>query len=85
MGRTIRIFISSTFKYFDKIRNELIGEVLPEIRDLCSRNGFSFRVVDLRWGITDDEGNVTLLTNSKINPIRNMTCNQSHQTSKSES
>ena len=56
MGRTIRIFISSTFKYFDKIRNELIGEVLPEIRDLCSRNGFSFRVVDLRWGITDDEG-----------------------------
>ena len=41
MGRTIRIFISSTFKYFDKIRNELIGEVLPEIRDLCSRNGFA--------------------------------------------
>ena len=56
MGRTIRIFISSTFKRFDKIRNELIGEVLPEIRDLCRRNGFSFRVVDLRWGITDDEG-----------------------------
>lgn len=56
MGRTIRIFISSTFKNFDKIRNELIGEVLPEIRDLCSRNGFSFRIVDLRWGITDDEG-----------------------------
>ena len=34
--------------------------------------------------ITDDEGNVTLLNNSKINPIRNMTHNQSHQTSQSE-
>ena len=30
--------------------------VFPEIRDLCMKNGFSFRVVDLRWGITDDEG-----------------------------
>ena len=56
MGRTIRIFISSTFKRFDKVRNDLMGEVFPEIRDLCRKNGFSFRVVDLRWGITDDEG-----------------------------
>ncbi|MBQ8053755.1 MAG: DUF4062 domain-containing protein [Lachnospiraceae bacterium] len=56
MGRTIRIFISSTFKRFDKLRNDLMGEVFPEIRELCGKNGFSFRVVDLRWGITDDEG-----------------------------
>lgn len=56
MGRTIRIFISSTFKRFDRLRNDLMGEVFPEIRDLCRKSGFSFRVVDLRWGITDDEG-----------------------------
>ena len=56
MSRTIRIFISSTFKNFDKVRNDLMGEVIPDIRDLCRKNGFSFRVIDLRWGITDDEG-----------------------------
>ena len=70
MGRTIRIFISSTFKRFDKVRNDLMGEVLPEIRDLCRKNGFSFRVVDLRWGITDDEGRNHQVANICFEEIR---------------
>ena len=70
MGRTIRVFISSTFKRFDKVRNDLMGEVLPEIRDLCRKNGFSFRVVDLRWGITDDEGRNHQVANICFEEIR---------------
>lgn len=56
MSRTIRIFISSTFQRFDQARNILVGRVFPVIQELCRENGFSFRAVDLRWGITDDEG-----------------------------
>ena len=70
MSRTIRIFISSTFKGFDKVRNDLMVEVLPEIRDLCRNNGFSFRVIDLRWGITDDEGKNHQVANICFEEIR---------------
>lgn len=56
MRKMIRVFISSTFTRFEGVRDTLVGEVFPEIQELCRKNGFSFRAIDLRWGITENEG-----------------------------
>ena len=56
MRKIIRIFISSTFLQFDKERNVLVGKVFPKLRERCREKGFSFRAVDLRWGITENQG-----------------------------
>ena len=31
--------------------------VYPNLRDYCQRFGFSFQVVDMRWGIRDEASN----------------------------
>lgn len=55
MKGTIRVFISSRFTNFDEIRNGLVSKTFPKIKKYCEENGFSFHVVDLRWGVTEDE------------------------------
>jgi len=53
--RTIRIFISSTFKDMHSERDYLVKFIFPELRERCVRKGLSLVDVDLRWGVSQEE------------------------------
>lgn len=53
--RTIRVFVSSTFKDMKAERNELVLRVFPKLRRLCESRAVTWSEIDLRWGITDEE------------------------------
>ena len=54
-SRTIRIFISSTFRDFTQERDLLVRKVFPELRRRCRERQVELIDVDLRWGITEEE------------------------------
>ena len=53
--RTVRVFISSTFKDMQAEREELVKRVFPQLRKLCEERGVGWTEVDLRWGVTEEE------------------------------
>ena len=53
--RSIRVFISSTFRDMQAEREELVKRVFPQLRKLCESRGVTWGEVDLRWGIPDEE------------------------------
>src|ERR1019366_3275573 len=53
--RTIRVFISSTFRDMHAERDVLNRLVFSELRSRCQKRGAGFIGVDLRWGVTEDE------------------------------
>ena len=55
--RTIRLFVSSTFRDMHAERDHLNRIVFPELEARCRDYGVRFIGVDLRWGITEDEAN----------------------------
>lgn len=54
-NKMIRIFVSSTFCNFKEERDGLVA-VFQELSEYCKAAGFSFQVLDLRWGISDEDG-----------------------------
>lgn len=54
-NKMIRLFVSSTFRDFEKERNTLMRQVYPKLEALCKKNGFSFQVIDLRWGVSKED------------------------------
>ena len=52
-GRTIRVFISSTFRDMIEERDELMSQVWPQLRELCAGRQVELVEVDLRWGIAE--------------------------------
>lgn len=52
--RTMRVFISSTFKEMFWEREKLVKETFPMLRKFCDEHGVLLTDVDLRWGITDE-------------------------------
>lgn len=52
----LRVFISSTFRDLQEERDHLVKKIFPEIRALCRQRGLTFTEVDLRWGLTEEEG-----------------------------
>jgi len=50
-NRTFRLFISSTFRDFQKERWILHESVFPEVEEYCRQRGYNFQPIDLRWGI----------------------------------
>jgi len=52
----LRLFISSTFRDLQEEREHLVKRIFPEIRALCRQRGVTFTEIDLRWGLTEDEG-----------------------------
>lgn len=50
----VKLFVSSTFTDTTAERNYLMARVYPELREFCRGFGLDFRVIDLRWGITDE-------------------------------
>ena len=53
--RTIRFFISSTFRDMQQERDELVKRVFPVLRRKCEERGVTWGEVDLRWGISDEQ------------------------------
>ncbi|HSI64668.1 MAG TPA: DUF4062 domain-containing protein, partial [Candidatus Saccharimonadia bacterium] len=72
-SRSIRVFISSTFRDMQKERELLVKEVFPELRRVCDERFVSFTEVDLRWGITREkqsEGKVLPICLEEIQACR---------------
>ncbi len=53
--KTIRVFISSTFRDFHAERDYLVKYVFPDLRQWCERYKLHLVDIDLRWGVTADE------------------------------
>ena len=53
--KTIRIFISSTFRDMHSERDYLVKYVFPELRERCMKKNLYLVDVDLRWGVTQEE------------------------------
>ena len=54
-SRTVRVFLSSTFRDFAEERDLLVRKVFPELRRKCRARQVELVDVDLRWGITEEE------------------------------
>jgi nephrocystin-3 len=54
-SRTVRVFLSSTFRDFAEERDLLVRKVFPELRRKCRERQVELVDVDLRWGITEKE------------------------------
>lgn len=53
--RSIRIFISSTFRDMHSERDYLVKIIFPELSQRCLKKGLHMVPVDLRWGVTEEE------------------------------
>ena len=53
-SREIRVFLSSTFRYFMQERDLLVKQVFPALRRRAQERGVEIVDVDLRWGITEE-------------------------------
>ena len=71
--RSIRVFVSSTFRDMQLEREELVKQVFPVLRRLCETRGVAWSEVDLRWGVTDEqkaEGSVLPICLAEIDRSR---------------
>lgn len=55
--RTIRVFISSTFRDMHSERDYLVKRVFPALRERLEPYRVHLVDIDLRWGITDEQAN----------------------------
>ena len=55
MPKTVKIFLSSTFKDMDAERDVLIKNVFPRLREKAEGIDLFIREVDLRWGVTEEQ------------------------------
>lgn len=55
LWKTVRIFISSTFRDMHSERDYLVRVVFPELKDLCAKRQLHVVDVDLRWGVTEED------------------------------
>ena len=53
--RSIRVFVSSTFRDMQAEREELVKQIFPQLRRMCESRGVTWSEVDLRWGVTDEQ------------------------------
>jgi tetratricopeptide (TPR) repeat protein len=53
--KTVRIFISSTFRDMHAERDLLVHDVFLELRERCAKQHLHLVDVDLRWGVTEEE------------------------------
>jgi nephrocystin-3 len=54
-NRNVRIFVSSTFRDMNNERNYLMGVIFPELIRIARKRNINVSIIDLRWGITDEE------------------------------
>ena len=53
--RTVRVFISSTFKDMQAERDHLVRFVFPRLREELLKRRIHLADVDLRWGVTAEQ------------------------------
>ncbi|XP_077979970.1 TPR repeat-containing protein DDB_G0287407-like [Glandiceps talaboti] len=53
--RIVRVFFSSPFRGLEQERHELTKKYWPRLSSMCSKAGYEFVPVDLRWGITSEK------------------------------
>jgi hypothetical protein len=53
--RTVRVFISSTFRDMYAERDHLVRVIFPELKERCLKRHVRLIDVDLRWGVTEKE------------------------------
>ena len=53
--RTIRVFISSTFRDMHAERDYLVKRVFPALRERLEKYRIYLDDIDLRWGVTEDQ------------------------------
>ena len=54
-NRNIRIFVSSTFRDMNDERNYLMEVIFPELIRIARQRNINVSIIDLRWGITDED------------------------------
>lgn len=54
-SRRIRVFLSSTFQDMQPERDYLVKHTFPAIKAIAEKRHVDFSVVDLRWGVTEEE------------------------------
>lgn len=54
-SRTIRLFLSSTFRDFGEERDLLVKRVFPALRAKLRDRFVELVDLDLRWGITEED------------------------------
>lgn len=52
--KTVRVFISSTFRDMHAERDHLIKVTFPRLRQWCEKRRLHFVEIDLRWGVTKE-------------------------------
>ncbi|MBN1568326.1 MAG: DUF4062 domain-containing protein [Acidobacteria bacterium] len=70
VGRTFRVFVSSTFSDMKAERAALQEYAFPRLKDLCHRYGCRFQAIDLRWGISEEAGLDQQTMNICLNELR---------------
>ncbi len=53
--RSIRVFVSSTFRDMMEERDSLMTHTWPELRKFCNQRHVELIEVDLRWGISEEQ------------------------------
>jgi Domain of unknown function (DUF4062) len=53
--KTVRVFLSSTFRDMHAERDHLIKVTFPRVRHWCAERRLFFVDIDLRWGVTRQE------------------------------
>jgi telomerase protein component 1 len=53
--KTVRVFISSTFRDMHAERDWLVKRVFPALRERLEKHCVHLVDIDLRWGITEEE------------------------------
>ncbi len=69
--RTIRVFISSTFRDMNAERDYLNNIVFPQVELYCKQRFLSFIPIDLRWGIPEEYSRNGLVLSACMEEIDN--------------
>lgn len=72
-NRQMRLFVSSTFQDLAEERSYLVRKVFPKLRQMAEERNVLLVVVDLRWGITEEEGRTGKVLETCLGEIDNCT------------
>lgn len=62
INQLVRVFISSTFTDMQQQRDALVLNTFPRLNHLYRQRGFIFSEVDLRWGVTEEDAQMRLMS-----------------------